>query len=126
LYTAIYAIQYYLATVAQMNIFDPTTTGEAPPGKPGTFQMGGLIPKTGIIFAHAQEIILNAAQQRNVAGAIAGGMMPDTKGFGAGAIVVNQKNWKFSGALTDAERKKLKDMAMAGAYEGIASVFSEA
>jgi len=121
--SAIRALQRYYQ-VASNQIRTEVTT-QIDNGNTGIqeFQTGGLIKRLQLGLLHPGEVVLNVAQQRNVAYALAGAKQPT--GFGAGAmhIEINQTGWSFQGTPNIAEVRRI---AKEGAYEGIAEVFTRA
>jgi len=115
LYTAIQALQSYGQAVQAANV---GATGNIP-----EYQHGGLVGHLTQAIVHPGELILNVAQQRNLATALAGA--GPQAGFGAGAVTVtvNQRNWTISGPIGKAELGKFVEDHT---YQGIHRVFREA
>ena len=117
LYRAMAALAQYTAAAG---LTAPGKTGKT--GGVKGYQMGGLVDKLEYALVHPGEIILNAAQQRGVAMAIA-----QPSGYGAGAITVSvdQSGWHvgIDGLPSLGEvRRIVKD----GVFSGITEVFQGA
>ena len=124
LYLAIRVLNDYYSALARSSAVSTTPdTGGHDSG--AGYATGGFVTKLEKALVHPGELILNVAQQRNVAAAIAGGGVTPSAGFGAGAMNVSfdQRDWKVTGT-PDVET--VKKLAREGAYEGICEVFNEA
>jgi len=119
LYRAMVALAQYTAAAGVSAPGKTGKTGEKVKG----YQMGGLVDKLEYALVHPGEIILNTAQQKNVAMAIA----TPSPGYGAGAVTVSvdQSGWNvgIDGLPSLGEVKRIvKD----GVYGGITAVFQGA
>lgn len=85
------------------------------------YQHGGLVPRLQRALVHPGELILNIAQQRNVAMALAS----PGSGFGAGALNLNlyQSGWTFNGTP---DVNEVKRMVRDGTYEAFVEVTRKA
>jgi len=122
LYSTINALQAYSSAVKSSGA---STTSGIP-----SYQTGGVVKKLETALLHPGELILNIAQQKNLALAIQGSTPSGVTGGGgvegATVVTVEQSNWTFAGSLSEGEREELRRVAKEGAYEGIAEVFGAA
>jgi len=120
LYTAINALKSYSSAVKSSGA---STTSGIP-----SYQTGGIVKKLETALLHPGELVLNVAQQKNLALAIQGSTPSGVPGGveGATVVTVEQSNWTFAGSLSEGEREELRRVAKEGAYEGIAEVFGAA
>jgi len=124
LYSAINALQTYASAVRSSGF----TSGATTSGATASYQTGGIIQKMETALLHPGELVLNVAQQKNLALALQGSTPSGVSAEGAGATVVTveQSNWQFAGSLSEGEREELRRVAKEGAFEGIAEVFAGA
>ncbi len=104
-------LQRLRAAVGQITI--KITEGKLP-----SFQSGGIVPRLETALVHPGELIMNVAQQKNVARALVGAGAGLGGRVSAGALSVNQV-FTFNGALTTAEKNEYKGIA----YTAVRDVF---